>query len=122
MLKSTHPDKLYKVYTEPKCLCVTFSLILEYQPSRDNHVFATSVVLALKLDVVNMSLELRLHVCNLVFSYSDRASLAKNLRKSEKKVREISIQVEEERRHADQYKEQVNFIHYIHNFAFMVFS
>ena len=37
---------------------------------------------------------------------SDRANLAKNLRKSDKKVRELTLQIEEERRHGDQYKEQ----------------
>ena len=33
--------------------------------------------------------------------------LAKNNRKLEKKCKEAMLQVEEERRHADQYKEQV---------------
>lgn len=43
----------------------------------------------------------------MLLSRSDRQNFAKSLRKSEKKVRELSLQVEEERRHADQYKEQV---------------
>ena len=37
--------------------------------------------------------------------------LAKNNRKLDKKYKEAVLQVEEERRHADQYKEQV-FSHY----------
>lgn len=42
----------------------------------------------------------------MLLSRSDRQNFAKSLRKSEKKVRELSLQVEEERRHADQYKKQ----------------
>lgn len=45
--------------------------------------------------------------CVIFYPCSDRANLAKSVRKSDKKVRELSLQVEEERRHADQYKEQV---------------
>lgn len=41
------------------------------------------------------------------FSLRERALLAKNNRKLEKKYKESVLQVEEERRHADQYKEQV---------------
>lgn len=47
------------------------------------------------------------YVFQWLVCFSDRATFAKNLRKSDKKVRELSLQVEEERRHADQYKEQV---------------
>jgi len=43
----------------------------------------------------------------LAFSLRERANLAKNNRKMEKKYKESVLQVEEERRHADQYKEQV---------------
>lgn len=39
--------------------------------------------------------------------FRERALLAKNNRKLEKKYKESVLQVEEERRHADQYKEQV---------------
>lgn len=39
--------------------------------------------------------------------FRERAMLAKNNRKLEKKCKEAMLQVEEERRHADQYKEQV---------------
>jgi hypothetical protein len=59
--------------------------------------------LAMKTSVLNNSWLLCLVFCPC----SDRAGLAKALRKSDKKVREVSLQFEEERRHADQYKEQV---------------
>ena len=38
--------------------------------------------------------------------------LAKNNRKLEKKYKEALLQGEEERRHADQYKEQVSLLHF----------
>lgn len=45
----------------------------------------------------------------LSVSHRERTLLAKNNRKLEKKYKESMLQVEEERRHADQYKEQVGF-------------
>ena len=43
-----------------------------------------------------------------LFLIRERAQLAKNNRKLDKKYKESVLQVEEERRHADQYKEQVS--------------
>lgn len=42
-----------------------------------------------------------------VISFRERAALSKTNRRLEKKCKEAMLQVEEERRHADQYKEQV---------------
>lgn len=42
------------------------------------------------------------------FDYSrERAAANKLVRRTEKKLKEVFMQVEDERRHADQYKEQV---------------
>ena len=51
---------------------------------------------------------------NLTFLafFRERAMLAKNNRKLEKKYKEALLQGEEERRHADQYKEQVSLLHF----------
>lgn len=38
----------------------------------------------------------------------ERAAANKIVRRTEKKLKEVFMQVEDERRHADQYKEQVN--------------
>lgn len=38
----------------------------------------------------------------------ERAAANKSVRRSEKKLKEVLMQVEDERRHADQYKEQVS--------------
>jgi len=58
------------------------------------------------LDIVGIMSDLFCWQC-LAFSLRERANLAKNNRKMEKKYKESVLQVEEERRHADQYKEQV---------------
>lgn len=39
--------------------------------------------------------------------FRERSTMAKNNRKLDKKYKEAVLQAEEERRHADQYKEQV---------------
>ena len=41
------------------------------------------------------------------FSSRERAAANKIVRRTEKKLKEVMMQVEDERRHADQYKEQV---------------
>lgn len=41
-------------------------------------------------------------------AFRERQGLAKLNRRTEKKVKEMAMQAEEERRHADQYKEQVH--------------
>lgn len=38
----------------------------------------------------------------------ERAAVNKLVRRTEKKLKEVFMQVEDERRHADQYKEQVS--------------
>lgn len=44
----------------------------------------------------------------MAFGYSrERAAANKLVRRTEKKLKEVFMQVEDERRHADQYKEQV---------------
>lgn len=44
----------------------------------------------------------------MAFDYSrERAAANKLVRRTEKKLKEVFMQVEDERRHADQYKEQV---------------
>lgn len=60
----------------------------------------------------------------LSLSLRERTLLAKNNRKLEKKYKEAMLQVEEERRHADQYKEQVGLhVHYsVMRFLFLCFS
>ncbi len=40
--------------------------------------------------------------------HRERAAANKIVRRTEKKLKEVFMQVEDERRHADQYKEQVN--------------
>lgn len=50
---------------------------------------------------------LRLTLLLLLLSCRERAAANKTLRRSEKKLKEVLLQVEDERRHADQYKEQV---------------
>lgn len=44
---------------------------------------------------------------NISFPNRERAAANKLVRRTEKKLKEIFMQVEDERRHADQYKEQV---------------
>lgn len=45
----------------------------------------------------------------MAFDYSrERAAANKLVRRTEKKLKEVFMQVEDERRHADQYKEQVD--------------
>lgn len=44
-------------------------------------------------------------ICTL---HRERAAANKIVRRTEKKLKEVFMQVEDERRHADQYKEQVN--------------
>lgn len=40
-------------------------------------------------------------------TFRERAAANKVVRRTEKKLKEVMMQVEDERRHADQYKEQV---------------
>ena len=47
------------------------------------------------------------HETKSAFSWRERAAANKIVRRTEKKLKEICMQVEDERRHADQYKEQV---------------
>lgn len=42
-----------------------------------------------------------------ILSFRERALANKLVRKTEKKLKEVVMQVEDERRHADQYREQV---------------
>lgn len=44
----------------------------------------------------------------LIF-FRERAAANKLVRRTEKKLKEVFMQVEDERRHADQYKEQVSY-------------
>lgn len=44
---------------------------------------------------------------NRVFGLRERQANAKNLRQKEKKLKELSAQMEEDRKQAQQYKEQV---------------
>lgn len=41
--------------------------------------------------------------------FRERAAANKLVRRTEKKLKEVFMQVEDERRHADQYKEQVSY-------------
>lgn len=44
---------------------------------------------------------------NYVLTNRERAIATKIVRKTEKKLKEVMMQAEDERRHADQYREQV---------------
>lgn len=48
-----------------------------------------------------------LRITNIDHFHRERAAANKLVRRTEKKLKEIFMQVEDERRHADQYKEQV---------------
>jgi hypothetical protein len=45
-----------------------------------------------------------------IFHTRERQALSRINRKVEKKLKEFVLQAEDERRHADQYKEQVNYL------------
>ena len=44
-----------------------------------------------------------------IYYFREKQSIAKSSRKLEKRVKELLLQLDDERRHADQYKEQVRF-------------
>lgn len=45
-----------------------------------------------------------------LFYFREKQNIAKSSRKLEKRVKELLLQLDDERRHADQYKEQVRSI------------
>ena len=49
----------------------------------------------------------------------ERMLAAKANRKLEKKIKELMMQLEDERRHADQYKEQIEKVMPSHNYTFV---
>lgn len=56
------------------------------------------------IDVVNCSVQ---RISYPFMSLRERAIASKLVRKTEKKLKEVMMQAEDERRHADQYREQV---------------
>lgn len=66
-----------------------------------------SVITSLELKVTNLEEQLEAES-------RERLAQQKTSRKLDKKMKELALQLDEERRHADQYKEQIEKVRYIH--------